>query len=84
MRPIATPPEIPLRQLHTICGERIEYRKCPVPSTAEVRPEEIVKGYPYQPDEYVATHGKRNLPRCSRPMRRRFKWSIFSTPPASI
>jgi non-homologous end joining protein Ku len=25
---IATPPEIPLRQLHAVCGQRIEYRKC--------------------------------------------------------
>jgi DNA end-binding protein Ku len=49
---IATPPEIPLRQLHAVCGERIEYRKC-CPKHGEVPPEEIVKGYPYQPDQYV-------------------------------
>jgi DNA end-binding protein Ku len=49
---IATPPEIPLRQLHAICGERIEYRKC-CPKHGEVPPEEIVKGYPYQSDQYV-------------------------------
>jgi DNA end-binding protein Ku len=49
---IATPPEIPLRQLHAACGERIEYRKC-CPKHGEVPAEEIVKGYPYQPDQYV-------------------------------
>ena len=49
---IATPPEIPLRQLHAVCGERIEYRKC-CPKHGEVPAEEIVKGYPYQPDQYV-------------------------------
>jgi DNA end-binding protein Ku len=49
---IATPPEIPLRQLHSVCGQRIEYRKC-CPTHGEVPPEEIVKGYPYQPDQYV-------------------------------
>lgn len=49
---IATPPEIPLRQLHTVCGQRIEYRKC-CPEHGEVPAEEIVKGYPYQPDQYV-------------------------------
>ena len=49
---IATPPEIPLRQLHAVCGELIEYRKC-CPKHGEVPPEEIVKGYPYQPDQYV-------------------------------
>ena len=49
---IATPPEIPLRQLHAVCGQRIEYRKC-CPKHGEVPPEEIVKGYPYQPDQYV-------------------------------
>ena len=49
---IATPPEIPLRQLHAVCGERIEYRKC-CPQHGEVSAEEIVKGYPYQPDQYV-------------------------------
>ncbi len=49
---IATPPEIPLRQLHALCGERIEYQKC-CPKHGEVPAEEIVKGYPYQPDQYV-------------------------------
>jgi len=49
---IATPPEIPLRQLHAVCGERIEYRKC-CPKHDAVPAEEIVKGYPYQPDQYV-------------------------------
>jgi DNA end-binding protein Ku len=49
---IAAPPEIPLRQLHAVCGERIEYRKC-CPQHGEVPPEEIVKGYPYQPEQYV-------------------------------
>jgi len=49
---IATPPEIPLRQLHAVCGERIEYRKC-CPQHGEVPAEEIIKGYPYQPDQYV-------------------------------
>jgi DNA end-binding protein Ku len=49
---IATPPEIPLRQLHAACGERIEYKKC-CPKHGEVPAEEIVKGYPYQPDQYV-------------------------------
>jgi DNA end-binding protein Ku len=49
---IATPPEIPLRQLHALCGERIEYRKC-CPKHGEVPAEEIVKGYPYQPDQYL-------------------------------
>ena len=49
---IATPPEIPLRQLHAVCGQRIEYRKC-CPTHGEVPAEQIVKGYPYQPDQYV-------------------------------
>jgi len=49
---IATPPEISLRQLHAACGERIEYRKC-CPQHGEVPAEDIVKGYPYQPDQYV-------------------------------
>ncbi len=49
---IATPPEIPLRQLHCVCGERIEYKKC-CPQHGEVPAEEIIKGYPYQPDQYV-------------------------------
>jgi DNA end-binding protein Ku len=49
---IATPPETPLRQLHSVCGQRIEYRKS-CPKHGAVPPEEIVKGYPYQPDEYV-------------------------------
>ena len=49
---IATPPETPLRQLHSVCGQPIEYRKwCPKHGT--VPPEEIAKGYPYQPDQYV-------------------------------
>ncbi len=49
---IATPPEIPLRQLHAVCGQRIEYRRC-CPTHGEVPAEEIVKGYPYQSDQYV-------------------------------
>jgi len=49
---IATPPEIPLRQLHAICGERIEYHKC-CPKHGKVPAKEIVKGYPYQPEQYV-------------------------------
>jgi len=49
---IATPPETPLRQLHAACGKRIEYRKC-CPEHGEVPADEIVKGYPYQPDQYV-------------------------------
>jgi DNA end-binding protein Ku len=49
---IATPPEIPLRQLHAICGERIEYHKC-CPQHGKVPAKEIVKGYPYQPEQYV-------------------------------
>jgi len=49
---IATPPEIPLRQLHAVCGQRIEYRKC-CPTHGEVPAEAIIKGYPYQPDQYV-------------------------------
>ena len=49
---IATPPDTPLRQLHSVCGQRIEYRKW-CPEHGAVPPEEIVKGYPYQPDRYV-------------------------------
>ena len=49
---IASPPEIPLKQLHAACGQRIEYRKC-CPQHGEVPAEEIVKGYPYQTDQYV-------------------------------
>ena len=49
---IATPPDTPLRQLHSACGQRIEYRKW-CPNHGAVPPEEIVKGYPYQPDQYV-------------------------------
>ena len=49
---LAAPPETPLRQLHSICGQRIEYRKC-CPQHGAVPAEEIVKGYPYRPDTYV-------------------------------
>lgn len=49
---IATPPEAPLRQLHAGCGQRIEYRKW-CPKHGAVSQAEIVKGYPYQPDQYV-------------------------------
>jgi DNA end-binding protein Ku len=49
---VATPPEIPLRQLHAACGQRIEYKKW-CPTHGAVPNEEIVKGYPYQPDQYV-------------------------------
>jgi DNA end-binding protein Ku len=49
---IASPPEVPLRQLHAGCGQRIEYRKW-CSKHGAVPPEEIVKGYPYQPDQYV-------------------------------
>jgi DNA end-binding protein Ku len=49
---IAAPPETPLRQLHSVCGQRIEYRKW-CPKHGAVPPEEITKGYPYQPDQYV-------------------------------
>ena len=49
---IATPPETPLRQLHVGCGHRIEYRKW-CPKHGVVSQEQIVKGYPYQPDQYV-------------------------------
>ena len=49
---IATPPETPLRQLHAGCGKRIEYRKW-CPQHGAVPSEEIIKGYPYQPDQYV-------------------------------
>ena len=31
---IATPPEIPLRQLHAVCGQRIEYLMLPAPATS--------------------------------------------------
>ncbi len=49
---IASPLEVPLRQLHAGCGPRIEYRKrCP--KHGAVPPEEIVKGYSYQQDQYV-------------------------------
>lgn len=49
---IATPPETPLRQLHAGCGQRIEYRKW-CSKHGAVSPDEIVKGYPYQPDQYI-------------------------------
>ena len=49
---IATPPETPLRQLHAGCGQRIEYRKW-CSKHGAVSPDEIVRGYPYQPDQYV-------------------------------
>ncbi len=49
---IATPPETPLRQLHVGCGQRIEYRKW-CPKHGPVSQDQIVKGYPYQPDQYV-------------------------------
>ena len=49
---IAIPPEAPLRQLHAVCGQRIEYRKW-CPKHGAVPPEEIVKGYPYHQDQYV-------------------------------
>jgi DNA end-binding protein Ku len=38
--------------LHAGCGQRIEYRKW-CPKHGAVSPDEIVKGYPYQPDQYV-------------------------------
>lgn len=49
---IATPPDTPLHQLHSLCGRRIEYRKW-CPKHGAVPPEEIVKGYPYQPDRHI-------------------------------
>ncbi|MGE3407686.1 MAG: Ku protein [Pirellulales bacterium] len=49
---IATPPDTPLRQLHASCGQRIEYRKC-CPLHGAVPADEITKGYPYQPDQYI-------------------------------
>ena len=49
---IASPPETPLRQLHSVCGERIEYKKL-CPKHGVVPSNEIIKGYPYQPDQYV-------------------------------
>ncbi len=49
---IATPPDTPLHQLHSTCGQRIEYRKW-CPQHGAVPPEEIVKGYPYQPGQHV-------------------------------
>ena len=49
---IATPPETPLRQLHAGCGQRIEYKKW-CPKHGAVSQNEIVKGYPYQPEQYV-------------------------------
>jgi DNA end-binding protein Ku len=49
---IATPPETPLRQLHAGCGRRIEYKKW-CPKHGAVSQDEIVKGYPYQPEQYV-------------------------------
>jgi DNA end-binding protein Ku len=49
---IATPPETPLRQLHAGCGQRIEYKKW-CPKHGAVSQQDIVKGYPYQPDQYV-------------------------------
>jgi hypothetical protein len=71
---IATPPEIPLRQLHAPCGERIEYRKC-CPKHGEVPAEQIVK-YLYQPDSTQVT--EEELAGSSRPTRRRFTWSLRS------
>jgi DNA end-binding protein Ku len=49
---IATPPETPLRQLHAGCGKRIEYKKW-CPKHGAISQDEIVKGYPYQPEQYV-------------------------------
>ena len=49
---IATPPETPLRQLHAGCGKRIEYKKW-CPKHGAVSQDEIVKGYPYQPEQYI-------------------------------
>ena len=49
---VVSPPETPLRQLHAGCGRRIEYRKC-CPTHGAVSQDEIVKGYPYQPEQYV-------------------------------
>ena len=49
---IATPPETPLRQLHAGCGKRIEYKKW-CSKHGAVSQNEIVKGYPYQPEQYV-------------------------------
>jgi len=49
---IATPPETPLRQLHAGCGQRIEYKKW-CPKHGAVSQNEIVKGYPYQPEQYM-------------------------------
>jgi DNA end-binding protein Ku len=49
---IATPPDTPLRQLHADCGQRIEYKKW-CPTHGAVSQDDIVKGYPYQPEQYV-------------------------------
>jgi DNA end-binding protein Ku len=49
---IATPPDTPLRQLHAGCGRRVEYKKW-CPKHGAVSQTEIVKGYPYQPEQYI-------------------------------
>jgi len=49
---ISTTDTIHFNQLHADCGQRIRYEKhCPIHGKVEAA--EIVKGYPYAPDQYV-------------------------------
>ncbi|HOV68861.1 MAG TPA: Ku protein [Clostridia bacterium] len=45
---------IAFNQLHRECKQRIRYKKtCPPCNIEEVKPEDIVKGYEYEPGKYV-------------------------------
>jgi len=49
---VSTTDTIRFKQLHAECGQRIRYEKhCPIHGKVEAA--EIVKGYPYAPDQYV-------------------------------
>ena len=49
---VSTTDTIRFNQLHGDCGQRIRYQKhCPV--HGQVDTAQIVKGYPYAPDQYV-------------------------------
>ena len=49
---VSTTETIGFNQLHADCGQRIRYEKhCPIHGKVEAA--EIVKGYPYAPDQYV-------------------------------
>lgn len=50
--PAISTPDSRLHQVHTQCGQRIEYRRC-CPKHGEIRAEEITKAYAYAADRLI-------------------------------